>query len=39
MNPNGVTWGMSSAFTNPTIIWIQQSIECLGVSDTINVLR
>ena len=38
MDPNGVAWSGSSTFTNPTIIWIQQSIEGLGVSNTIIVL-
>ena len=39
MDPDGVPWVVSLVFTNPTIIWIQQSIECLGVSNTVTVLR
>ena len=39
MDPNGVSWGVSLAFTSPTIIQIQQSIEGLSVSNTINFLR
>jgi len=39
MDPNGVSWDASSAFTNPRIIQIQQSFEGLGVSSTINVLQ
>ena len=38
MDHNDVLWDVSLEFTNSTIIWIQQSIEGLGVSNTINVL-
>jgi len=38
MNPNSIPCGVSLIFTNPTIIQIQQSIEGLGVSNTIDVL-
>ena len=39
MDPNGIPWGVSSTFTSPTIIRIQQLIKCLVVPNTINVLQ
>jgi len=39
MDPNGVPGDVSSTLTNPTILQIQQSIECLCVWNAINVLQ